>query len=328
MRILILGGTVFLGRHIADTAVAAGHEVTLFHRGLHPAAHPAARELIGDRDGDDSALAGEKWDAVIDTSGYVPRVVAKTLKTLQGNYGWYCFVSSISVYEDMSASRLDENSATLRLDVPGNEDINENYGALKALCEAEVAASAHKAFIVRPGLIAGPWDPSDRFTYWPVRFHRGGRILYPAHPDTYVQFIDVRDLAEWIVACAERGITGVYNATGPEKPLSFSAFIAACSRAVKTECETVGVNEEFLRSEGVLSWTDMPMWIAKADNMTGFSAADCSAAYANGLRHRDVDLTLKDTLEWRLGQEEQCALKWGISPEREGTVLGKWQENI
>ena len=319
MKILILGGTVFLGRHLVDSAVNRGHDVTIYHRGNHPSHRDDISEILGDRTGDLSELNGE-WDAVLDTSGYLPVHVKKSVSRLGRSF--YCFVSSISVYADFSADYIDEESSLGTMEDPDSTDINKYYGPLKALCEREVATRAPRNLIVRPGLIVGPHDPSDRFTYWPARFSENDRVLCPSAPDVPVQFIDARDLADWIVSAAEEGICGVYNATGPKTEMCFSSFAEICSSEFRGD--PVYVSEKFLKRQGISSWTDLPMWIAGEDNMPGHSRVDSSKAYNKGLVCRPVESTLRDTLDWRMGDKEKIDLKWGMSPEKEKEVLELW----
>src|SRR6266487_2610867 len=214
MRILVLGGTQFLGRHFVEAALRGGHEVTLFNRGrTRPQLFPGAEHRRGDRDGDLRSLAGGKWDAVVDTSGFVPRVVQQSAQLLRSRVGRYLFVSSVSVYADFSRPGVDEDAPVARLEEETEDHRSRAYGALKALCEETVRETygAHTT-IVRPGLIVGPWDPTGRFTYWPVRIADGGRVLAPEPRDAPVQVIDARDLAEWCLHLLERDVEGTFNA--------------------------------------------------------------------------------------------------------------------
>src|SRR3954467_14114698 len=221
MRILVLGGTQFLGRHVVDAALERGHEVTLFNRGrTHPELFPDVEKLRGDRDGDLGALRHRDFDAVVDTSGYVPRVVAETLQAL-GDVGHYTFVSSISVYADLSTPPTE--SSPLAVLAEPTEEWREAYGELKVLCEEAVRERFPEAFVVRPGLIVGPWDPTGRFTYWPARLDDGGPGLAPAPPQRSVQIVHARDLAEWILDAAARGLGGTYNAVSP--PFTFESLV-------------------------------------------------------------------------------------------------------
>src|SRR5579872_4273010 len=245
MKLLILGGTVFLGRHIVEAALARGHEVTLFNRGQHnPDLFPEVEKLRGDRNGDLAALQGRQWDAAIDTSGFVPRVVRASAEALANAVKHYTFISSISVYADFTKLGIDESSPVAKLvDESVEEVTGETYGGLKALCEqAAEEALPGKVLIVRPGLIVGPDDQTDRFTYWPYRVAQGGEMLAPGRPAHQEQFIDVRDLAQWIVRMVEAGKTGVYNATGPDYVLSTQQLLEVCKRSeerrVGKECRS------------------------------------------------------------------------------------------
>jgi len=219
MKILILGGTLFLGRHIIESAVRNGHEVTMFNRGRrNPELFPDVEKIQGDRDSDLAALKGRKWDAVIDTCGYIPRIVERSAEALAGNAETYLFISTISVYKDFSKPGITENSGLAHLENEADETLtNETYGALKAHCEERVKKYfPDNSLIIRPGLIVGPNDYSDRFTYWPVRIKKGGKIIIPRNTDYPIQFIDVRDLADFAVRMIENKRTGTFNATGPK----------------------------------------------------------------------------------------------------------------
>ena len=316
MRLLVLGGTQFLGRHLAAAALAAGHEVTLFTRGqTNPELFPEAEHLRGDRDGGLGALEGGSWDAVVDTSGYVPRVVRASAELLAPAVGRYLFVSSVSVYAGF-AEPPTEGSPLAVLDDPASEDVQEHYGALKALCEAEVErALPGRALVVRPGLIVGPNDPTDRFTYWPQRARRGGEILAPAPPERPVQFIDVRDLAGWIVRMAEAGGTGVYNATGRAGEVTFGALLDACAAE-----QVTWVDDAFLVEHEVGEWMELPLWIpASNDEWRSFQLADVSRALAAGLTFRPLAETVRDVPEW--------TGKAGLAPERETELLAAWHRS-
>ncbi len=314
MRLLVLGGTKFLGKHTAAAALAAGHEVTLFTRGeTNPGLFPEAEHLRGDRDGNLSALEKREWDAVVDTSGYVPRLVRASAELLADAVGRYVFVSSISVYADFAEPRV-EGSPLATLDDPTTEEhLGPAYGGLKTLCEAEVeSALPGRALLVRPGLIVGPDDPTDRFTYWPQRARRGGEILAPTPPDRPVQFIDVRDLAAWIVRMAEAEATGPFNATGRPGEVTFEALLEAC------EAEQVTwVDEAFLVEHEVGEWMELPLWIPPIeDDWRCFQLVDVSRALAAGLVFRPLAETVRDVPEWT-GEA-------GLAPEREAELLAAW----
>lgn len=329
MRILILGGTVFLGRHLTEAAHARSHEVTLFNRGQsNPALYPEVEQLHGDRDGGLAPLAGRRWDAAIDTSGYPPRVVRESAELLAGNVGTYTFISSKSAYADMSRPGVDESAplATLPEGASMAEMTGETYGALKALCEREVeAALPGRALIVRPGLIVGPYDPTDRFTYWPHRLAAGGEALAPEPRDKHVQFIDARDLAEWIVRMVEHGATGVYNANGRPGVLTMAALLDACVRVAGSDTTLTWVTEPFLLEHGVAPWMDLPLWIPTSETaMAGFLEGSVARALAAGLTLRPLEETIGDTLAWDATRPPDTPRKAGLSGEREAALLAAW----
>jgi nucleoside-diphosphate-sugar epimerase len=317
LRLLVLGGTKFLGRAIVDAALAGGHEVSIFTRGqTNPELFPQAEHLIGDRDGDLSALEGGEWDAAVDTSGFFPRIVRASAELLRGRVGHYTFVSSMSVYADF-AEPPDESRAVGSMADESLEEMGDEfqyYGPLKALCEREVErAFPNRAQIVRPGLIVGPHDPTDRFTYWPRRLARGGEILAPAPADEPVQFIDVRDLGEWIVRMAEGRRTGIFNAVNEGMP--WSELLAGA--------DVTWVDSEFLLEQGVGEWIELPLWIADPA-FAGHSRTDVSRAVAAGLTFRSVQETIRDTAEWDAtrGDYEPAA---GLTTEREAELLRAWR---
>jgi nucleoside-diphosphate-sugar epimerase len=314
VKLLVLGGTGFLGRHLVEAALAGGHEVTLFNRGrTNPELFPHVEKLVGDRDGDLGALRDRRWDAAIDVPARIPRHVERATTALAG-VGHYTFVSSISAYADFSSDRIDE-SAPLREYDPsmGDEDM-EFYGARKAECErVATAAFPERALIIRPGLIVGPHDPTDRFTYWPVRLARGGEILAPGPPGRQVQFIDARDLAHWIVRLVEERRTGVFNATNEGVPMG----------TLLADGQVTWVPDEFLLEHGVGEWMELPLWIADPEWL-GMHHADVARAIEAGLRFRPVEETIRDTAEWAAarGPHEPEA---GLAPERERELLEAWR---
>lgn len=325
MRLLIIGGTVFLGRHIVEAALARGHEVTLFNRGQHnPELFPQAEKLRGDRDGNLSALEGRTWDAVIDTSGYVPRVVRQSAELLADRVGQYTFISTLSVYPDDVPPNTAENGPLVSMEDETVEEITgETYGPLKVLCERAVQeALTDRALIIRPGLIVGPNDPTDRFTYWPVRVARGGKVLAPGRPEREVQFIDVRDLAEWIIRLVESGTTGVFNANGPDRPLSMEGLLTACREASGSDAEFVWVSEGFLQANEVGAWMEMPLWIPEED-APGFFKFDVSKAIASGLTFRPVIETCRDTVAWEQTRPADHQWRAGMDPKKEQELLAK-----
>jgi nucleoside-diphosphate-sugar epimerase len=312
LRVLLLGGPRFVGLAVADAALARGHELTFFNRGqTNPELYPDVERLHGDRDGELEPLVGREWDAVVDTSGYVPRVVGASAALLEPSVGRYAFVSSISVYADLAAP-VDESSAVRTLEDETVEEMGdsyENYGPLKALCERVVEDSfGMRALVIRPGLIAGPHDPTGRFTYWPHRTARGGEMLAPGPPERLVQFIDVRDLGEWIVRLLEVGTGGVFNATCPGVPWG----------ELVDGAEATWVDDVFLTEQGVGEWMELPLWVASPE-WAGIHRTDVSRAVAAGLRFRPVAETMRDT---RTGASLVDGV--GLTPEREAELLAAW----
>jgi 2'-hydroxyisoflavone reductase len=298
VKLLVLGGTKFLGRHAVDAALAGGHEVTIFTRGqTNPELFPEVEHLQGDRDGDLGALTGRTWDGVVDTSGYVPRIVRQSAELLRDAVGRYVFVSSISVYADFSGP-ITEATPVAELEDPDTEEILESYGALKAACERVVEeAYGDRSARVRAGLIVGPYDPTDRFTYWPRRIAAGGDVLGPGEPGAPVQFVDARDLAAWLVRLALGGPGGVFNASGPAEPLTFAELLDRARVAIGSDANVVWTEEQRVLDAGVQPWTELPLWLPGID-YAGMARADISRAVDAGLRFRPVEETVLDTLAW------------------------------
>ena len=317
MRLLVLGGTKFVGRAVVEAALADGHEVTLFNRGeTSPDLFPECEHLRGDRTADLSALEGRAWDAVVDPSGYVPAVVRASAQLLRET-PLYLFVSSISVYADYREPRVEGDPLQQLVEEHPADRLLENYanyGALKALCEHEVEqAFGDRALIVRPGLIVGPNDPTDRFTYWPRRAQRGGPILAPAPPEQPVQMVDVRDLAGWMLRLVEAGRTGVFNATSSPRALTFGSMLDACGAR-----KIVWVSETFLAEHEVEPWMGLPCWIPATDaDHAAFQLVDVSCAVDAGLTFRPLAESARDVPEWNG--------KAGLDPEREAQLLAEWE---
>ena len=331
MRLLILGGTVFLGRHLVEASFERGHEVTLFNRGRSgPDLFPQVESLHGDRDGDIAALDGRSWDAVVDTSGYVTRVVRASAELLAGKVGHYTFVSSISVYRDFSQPGLAEDGKLEALPEE-SEDVRAHYGALKALCEHVVEeVLPGRALNIRPGLIVGPHDPTERFTYWVRRIARGGRVLAPGSPDRQIQIIDGRDLAEWLVTMVERQEVGTYNATGPDYELTMGAFLESCRTESGSDAELVWVDDDFLLAHDVGQWMELPLWLSGPDS-AGLLAVDITKAAEAGLTFRPIAETVRDTLRWALSSERGTGTRAmgsaegvGLAAERETELFAEW----
>ena len=329
MKLLILGGTVFLGRHLVDAALARGHAITLFNRGQHNVdLFPAQRveKLRGNRDGNLDALQGKSWDAVIDTSGYVPRIVEASAKMLANAVEHYTFISTISVFPDTIPPNADETAPVIKLPDESVEQVTgETYGGLKALCEQVVERGLPgRALVIRPGLIVGPNDPTDRFTYWAHRIARGGAVLAPGNPSSPVQFIDVRDLAEWTIRLVEEKRTGVFNATGPAHPLTMQQTLDECVRVSQSDAHLTWVDEQFLLDHNVGPWIEMPLWVPEKDNSAGMMQINCAQAIAHGLRFRPLSETIRDTLAWDATRPPETEWRAGMKPEREAELLSTW----
>lgn len=335
MRLLVLGGTLFLGRHVVEDALGRGHAVTLFTRGRTNAGlYPEADHLHGDRDGDLSALEGREWDAVVDPSGYVPRVVRASAELLAGVTGHYTFVSSISAYRDFEAVGIDEGYPTAELPADAGEDVSAHYGPLKAACERVVEeVLPDRALIVRAGLIVGRYDWTNRFGWWVRRVARGGDVLLPDADPWPVQVIDGRDLAGWMLDTAERGGAGVFNATGPEQPIAMRDVLGECRRASGADARFVEVAESFLLEREVEPFSELPLWLAlpHEPEFAGFFRADVGRAVAAGLTFRPLSDTVGEALAWeeeRAGAPDKdygpSALASGLEPEREAELLNAW----
>jgi len=325
MKILILGGTVFLGKHLVNSALNRGHEVTLFNRGKHNLEwFPEIEKFRGDRDGDLESLRGRKFDAVIDTSGYVPRIVKISTEFLKDKVKHYTFISSISVYKDFSEMGMNENSDVGKLDDESVEQITgETYGPLKYLCERAVEEIyKDNSLIIRPGLIVGENDPSDRFTYWIHRVNEGGKVLAPGPKEKNVQFIDVKDLADWTIKMVEEKKSGTYNATGPDYKLTFEKLIEESKKISGRDAEIEWVDEKFLIDENVGPYVELPLWLP--EEMDGGNIVDVKKAISNGLKFRPLEETLRDTLEFDKTRQSYT-LRAGLTSDKETELLKKWE---
>ena len=344
MRLLILGGTVFLGRHVAESALARGHEVTLFNRGTRDVSFGAAEgrveRLRGDRYRDLTALEGRRWDAVVDTSGFIPGEVRVTAARLASAVDHYTFVSSGSVYAPLASPDYEESApvatvdgatlaaveARVRAEGASQATLGEAYGALKALCESAVdGAMPARALHVRAGLIVGPFDRTDRFTYWVRRLAHAGDVLAPAPSNQPVQLIDVRDLADWIVRMSETRRAGVFNATGPARPTSFGEMLEESARTLGAQPRTVWADEDFLLEQQVAPWAGLPLWLPQKNPAIRYMlTADCRRAIAAGLTFRPLGETVRAIREWDVGRGDP-PLQAGLSSEREQEVLAAWR---
>mgnify|MGYP000598445070 FL=1 len=330
MKILILGGTKFLGRHLVDAALARGHEVTLFNRGkTNPDLFPQVETITGDRGQDIEKLSGREWDAVIDVAGYLPRIVRLSAQGLQGRVGRYVFISSISAYAGFSKIGINESDPVGKLKNESVEEINEEtYGPLKALCEKMVQdLYGDRALVIRPGLIVGPYDPTDRFTYWPMRVKRGGDMVTPDKPNAPIQIIDVRDLSAFIIKLMEENASGIYNATGPDYELTMGAMLDACKRVTGSVAAFHWASVEFLKEHKVEPWSDMPVWIPDTGEDAGFSRIDVSKAIHAGLEFRPLENTIRDTIAWAETRPADHEWRAGLNPEKETMLLALLKRN-
>ncbi len=326
LKLLIIGGTMFVGRHLVDAALAQGHEVTLFNRGQHnPDLFPEVEKLRGNRDGELDPLKGRSWDAVIDTCGYVPRIVRQSAELLADHVGQYVFISTISVYSDYSQVGMDENAPLGTLEDSATEEITgQTYGPLKVLCEQAVEdALPGRSLIIRPGFIVGPHDPSDRFTYWPYRVAQGGPMLAPNPPSQPMQFIDARDLAEWTVRLVENKTTGIYNATGPNTPVALGVLLDESKAVSGADTKFVWADEAFLVEEKA----PFPLWIPTGGNpeLVALMQVSVAKAVTDGLTFRPLSQTIQETLDWAKSRPADYEWRTGLTPEREQELLQKWQ---
>jgi 2'-hydroxyisoflavone reductase len=338
LRILILGGTGFTGPHQVRYALARGHHVTLFNRGRHPHEWPGqVVELTGDRNtGDLASLASGEWDVCIDNPTTLPFWVRDAGRVLRDRVRQYVFISTVSVYA-ANDKPADESAAvaTYKGADPMAETAEsfrarggELYGALKAVSEQEARRQfGARTTVIRPGLIAGPGDETDRFTYWPVRLARGGEVLAPGDGNDPVQFIDARDLAEWTIRVAEQGTTGTFNATGPARPLTMRVMLEGIAAAVRSDAKLTWVDTAFLEAQDVSPWTDLPVWVPGEGEGAGFARRDIGRALAAGLTFRPLATTASDTLAWfrTLPAQRQEKLRAGLAAEREAALLAAWK---
>lgn len=324
MRLLILGGTRFVGRHLAQAALEGGWDVTLFNRGRHDSrAFPDAEQRIGDRDGGLGALANGSWDVVVDTCGYVPRIVRASAELLASRIGLYVYISSASVYADKSQPGLTEDAPLVELDNPTSEDVEADYDGLKAACEQAVQESVDgRAAIVRPGLIVGPHDPTNRFTYWVTRMAAGGDVLAPEPAAQPAQVIDARDLAEWVLRLAAADGAGIYNAVGDVSTMGevLSTIAAATGGGARLRW----IEERRLLGAGLEPWRDVPLWLAPGTDPSyrGFLAMSNARAKAAGLQLRPLAETVRDTLEWARRAPAPADRQAGLDPKVERRLLG------
>lgn len=342
MKILIIGGTKFLGRHLVDAALQNGHEITLFNRGKKYAdeAISDVEQIHGDRNSDLDKLSGRTWNAVIDTCGYLPQTVKTSAEFLKDKVSQYVFISSGSVYTEITEPNYDETTKTATLSDEQRKEVEkidpkgeltgavlgENYGALKFLCEeAAESVMPDRVLNVRAGMIVGAFDWTDRFNYWVMRVAKGGEVLAPGTPENALQLIDARDLSEWIIRMIEENETGIFNVTSKPYEITFEKMLDAMKSASESNAEFTWVDEKFLTENNVAPWSDMPFYLPESDeNFRHFLTMNVNKALAKGLKFRPLEETITGVFNWRKSQDEE--MKAGISIEREKELLEKWHE--
>jgi 2'-hydroxyisoflavone reductase len=328
LRLLVLGGTRFIGPHFVEQALARGHQVTLFNRGkTNPGRVTNVEVLHGDRNGQLDALKGRQWDAVLDTSAFVPRIVKLSAELLAPSVSHYVYVSSISAYASFAQAN-DESSPTGKIADETVEKVDENtYGPLKVLCEQTAERiMPGRVTVLRPGLIVGPDDNTDRFTYWPARVARGGEVMAPNSRADEIQIVDVRDLAAFALRCIEQRTLGIFNLVSPVHTFTMGGLLDSCVAAAKSDATITWVPATFLAEQKIEGWSDMPVWVHAVGEEAGFALTSAERALAAGLNVRPLADTVRDTLAWHLSRpaEQQAKLKAGITPEREREVLAAW----
>lgn len=334
MKVLFMGGTGFIGPHMVRALVSAGHEVTLFNRGKsNPHLFPDLTKIKGDRLTDDLAqLSGHDWDLIVDSSCYIPRAVDMLMAAVDTDkVKQYVFISTVSVYADFSQPGLNENSPLAQMDEePDSEDVNKWYGALKVRCEEQAEkALPGRVTKVRCGLIIGPGDKTDRFTYWPVRAAESDEMLAPGSGDDPLQTIDVRDLADWVVHCIDQKLVGPYNSTNPAGLYSFRDVLHSCRDELNPDLKLTWVPADFLESQKLDESGGLPLWIPEGTDYSGIWEVNAGLAASKGLKARPLSESIKDTWAWwsELPEERTAKLKTGISKERQAEILAAWHES-
>ncbi len=328
LRILILGGTGFIGPHQVRYALGRGHTLTLFNRGrTAPELFPDVEQLREYRaTGDLDALRRLEWDVVLDNASSNPRWTRESAQLLKGNAGQYVFISTQSVYTSRAETGIDETAPVGRPDLPREEW--SGYGPNKVLCEEESErAFPGRTAIVRPSLIVGPRDGTDRWTYWVVRTHRGGNVAAPGTPGDPVQLIDARDLSEWTIRLCEGGTVGIFNAVGPGSPMISAEMLYGIRAVTSTPVSFTWIDVDFLEEMGIRPWSDMPAWMPHRGARAGFARMSKARAIAAGLTFRPLAVTAEDTLKWFLSQppERQANLRSGMNPGKEERLLAAWR---
>ncbi|ASI78428.1 SDR family oxidoreductase [Bacillus pacificus] len=341
MKILILGGTRFLGRAFVEEALNRGHEVTLFNRGTNQEIFPEVEQLIGDRNGDVSSLENRKWDVVVDTCGFSPHHIRNVGEVLKDNIEHYIFISSLSVYKDWIPHHIKEDyilqpePTAEQIKAVENGEISpyEHYGALKVLCEKEAEKYwPGRVLHVRAGLLSGMFDYTDRLPYWIQRIAKGGKVLVPGRKDRPVQIVDIKDVANWGLNMAENNKVGTFNVTGPNYELTMEELLNTCKKVPNSDATFVWVDESFMNEHKVQPWTEMPLWLPETFSLEGepkpwkggFSI-NIESAVKEGLTFRRLEDTIADVYVWMKGMDE-WELKAGISGKREKCLLEKWYQ--
>ena len=330
MKILVFGGTLFLGLHVVEAALARGHEVTLFNRGVtNPDLFPDVEKLKGDRFGDLSALRGRRWDAVVDPVGYSPRAVRTSAELLADAVDHYSFVSTNSVYVDVGDEPVDENWKVATVPDENIEEMTSETAAGRKVLGERIVQEVlpGRALVYRSGLIVGPHDRTDRFTYWGRRVSQGGKVLAPGYPERPQQIIDVRDLAEWNVRMAESRQGGVYNTEGPDYRLTMGGILDECKAVTGSDAEIVWVDGEFLEEQREQSYGGMPPWL---EDPSGLIEMNCAKAIKAGLTFRPLADTITESLKWDAERDLDAPIPFplpvrvGPSPQREKELLEAW----
>lgn len=338
MKVLIIGGTRFLGKALVAEAMKRGHEITLFNRGTNKEIFPEVEHLIGDRDSDLSLLKNRKWDVAIDTCGFAPHQIKKAAAVLGDNIEYYTYISSISVYKDWIPHNITEDyllqsmpKDKLKAVEEGSISHYEYYGALKVLCEAE--AEKHwpgRVLHIRAGLLVGPFDYTDRLPYWVQRIEQGGKVMVPGHPDRPVQLIDIKDLATWVFNMAEIRKAGTFNVTGPDYELTMAELLNTCKAVTNSDAEFVWADEQFVLEHKIQPWTEMPLWIPEhfpleeeKEPWKGSFRISIEKAVAAGLSFRPLEDTIHDVYRWEMDRQDTVR-KAGISRDKEQELLKTW----
>lgn len=329
MKILIIGGTIFLGKHLLLEGVKRGHDISIFHRGKHNLGQlGTAQEILGDRRTDMEKVTHTQWDAVIDTCGYLPkevRISAEALKTLTKQY---TFISTESVYADDHLAGIEEDGRIVVLEDPTTQTVDGyTYGGLKALCEQKVQEMyPNNSLLIRPGFIVGPDDPSDRFTYWVVRANQKGNFTIPGSANAPMQFIDVRDLSNWIIQMIEEKATGIFNTNGLGAPLTFGEFMKKAVTTLGKGAEAVWLPEDFIMQQEEFDFNDYPLWVPDTKEYYSAHRFSSAKAMAHGLKFRPIEETIVDTANW-FTQRENQEMRCGINEEKEKTFLQRYRNN-